>query len=137
MLTDRNSKDKILLVDDDPIVAQSTTLALEINGYIVDQIESGKMAIEIIKNNPTEYKTILLDLMMHDISGHEVLIEIKEIIKQYNISVIVHSGLHSASEQDKVIKLGAKGFISKPYVIKSLLEAVELSMLSKSKTFSS
>lgn len=128
-------KAKILLIDDDPVVAQSTTLALEINGYVVDKTESGRAAIEIIKNNPTKYQTILLDLMMHDVSGHEVLIEIKEIITQYDLSVIVHSGLHSAIEKNKVMKLGAKGFISKPYMIKSLLEAIEYSMVSDPKAF--
>lgn len=123
---------KILLIDDDPIIIQSTIFALQANGYVVDTIKSGKVAVEVIRSNPTEYRIILLDLMMQDISGHQVLIEIKEIIKKYNMSVIVHSGLDSGSEKDKVKRLGAKGFISKPYMIKSLLDIIELSMSTES-----
>lgn len=123
--TDKNSKRKILLVDDDIAVLQSLQLTLELYNYEVYLVENGIEAIQIVNLNPDKYPIILLDLMLPDISGYEVLIALKNIIKKHNISVIVHSGIGNDHEKIKAKNLGAKEFISKPHKIKELLKIIK------------
>lgn len=120
-----SSETNILLIDDDQVVLKATELALQVHGFGTDIIENGADAIKLIQDNPEKYKIILLDLMMNDISGHEVLVRLKETTEKYNITVIVHSGLSSSFEVEKAKHLGAKEFISKPYTINQLIKLLE------------
>jgi len=116
---------KILLIDDDQIVLKATELALRVHGYKADAVENGTDAIKLIQENPEKYKIILLDLMMNDISGYEVLIALKDILEKHNIAVIIHSGISNNFEIEKAKHLGAKEFIPKPYTINQLIALIE------------
>jgi DNA-binding response OmpR family regulator len=106
-------------------VLQATELALQIHGYKVKIVESGNEAVDIVTNDPEKYKIILLDLMMNDISGHDVLVKLEDIITKHDISVIIHSGVGNNFEIEKAKILGAKGFISKPYTVSELIKVIE------------
>lgn len=117
-------KKNILVVDDDIAVLQSLEMALGLSNFNVYTVERGNDAIQIVKNNPGIFSIILLDLMMPDVSGYEVLISLNQIIKEHNIDVIIHSGIGNDQEKITAQKLGAKAFISKPHKITSLLEVI-------------
>ncbi|WP_129408332.1 response regulator [Marinitoga lauensis] len=68
---------KILVVDDDMVIRNVLKKVLEKAKYDVDLAEGGNKAIEMIKN--TEYDVILLDIIMEDLDGIEVLRKAKKI----------------------------------------------------------
>lgn len=120
-----SSEAKILLIDDDQIVLKATELALQVHGYKADVVENGTDAIKLIQENPEQYKIILLDLMMNDISGYEVLITLKDILEKHDIAVVIHSGISNNFEVEKAKHLGAKEFIPKPYTINQLIALIQ------------
>lgn len=115
----------ILLVDDDLTILRSLKLILNLYGYSVETINTGSEAIEIITQNPTRFSLILLDVMMPDMNGYEVLTKLKNLMNKYKISIIVHTGIGNKDEREKVIKLGAKGLLTKPHKIEELIKIIE------------
>ena len=63
---------------------------------------------------------VILDIMMPEINGIEVLKIIKQ--KWPKMKVIMHSGVATPNEKNVVLELGAHAFIAKPYSIGKLLE---------------
>ncbi len=102
----------ILVVDDDPanIRVLSTLLKSE---YKVVVAKSGKSAVEIAKKHTPHL--ILLDIIMPDISGFEVIKQLKSCYQTQSIPVIFITGLNSDSDQEQGLKLGANDYIHKPF----------------------
>jgi len=67
----------VLLADDDPQVATCVKKILTPHGYRVDSVSSGHQALNAIGSAPSRYCVLLLDLMMRDGDGYEVLRELK------------------------------------------------------------
>jgi len=112
---------KLLIVDDENDVCEFTKRFFLRYQIKVSVARSGKEALELIyRDNPD---LILLDLIMKDMSGIDVLKQSKE--NHYQAKVIVVSGLVEKEIIDTVMKLGAVDFINKPY----LLENMEMSVL--------
>lgn len=131
--TDNNLSEKIsrkvqsiVLVDDDQSVLDSTEMMLQTKGYKVKTISSGVAAIEYIKDNANEIDAVLLDIMMPDKSGIEVLEDVHDIIKENNIKIIIQTGVGVIEEyKEKAAEYGVSACCSKPYTIKQLIEALE------------
>lgn len=103
---------KILLVEDDPFIAEIYEKKLETSGFEVLNVISGKAVLNEVKKQ--SFDLILLDLVLPEMSGTEVLRELRH-NKEYDpdIKVVVFSNLSSAEDREEVLKLGADGFISK------------------------
>lgn len=103
---------KILLVEDDPFIAEIYTKKLETSGFEALNVTSGRAVLKELKEQ--NFDLILLDLVLPEMSGTEVLREIRH-NKEYdqNLKVIVFSNLSSPEDREQVLKLGANGFISK------------------------
>ena len=67
---------KFLVVDDEILIRKSLVRAFAASGYECDEAENGMQAIEKIKQN--NYRAILLDVIMPDKNGYEVLLEMKK-----------------------------------------------------------
>lgn len=67
---------KFLVVDDEPLIRRSLVRAFMTKGYECDQAENGKIALELIAKN--NYRAILLDVIMPEKNGYEVLLEMKK-----------------------------------------------------------
>jgi CheY-like chemotaxis protein len=88
---------------------------LKSNKCIILNAFGGKEGLEMLKDNKSDIDLILLDLMMPDIYGLNVLQEIKKNSETKKIPVIIQSASHDKTEHERAIKLGASGFIQKPY----------------------
>ena len=115
---------KILIVDDDPEVKNFLGMFLRLKGYPPARaVEKGLEALEIIRKE--DIKLVLLDIMLPDLSGLEVLRRMKAI--KENISVIMITGYPDEGRAEEAMKNGAYDYIVKPFDLNYL----ELSVLSK------
>lgn len=67
---------KFLIVDDEALIRKSLVRAFKTNGFDCDEAENGKQALELIAAN--NYRAILLDVIMPEKNGYEVLLEMKK-----------------------------------------------------------
>jgi len=119
----------ILIIDDDKDV--NLILAKELGrlGHRVINTYDGIEGLACVhRENPD---MIILDIMMPQKDGYEVLKELKSDQKTKNIPVILLTGLGLDEELSKGISLGAEHYLIKPLKIKLLLQCIETSLASK------
>ena len=115
-------KKKILFIDDDPTILLISEMMLKDLGYDVITADGGGSGIELLKTNDIDL--ILLDLMMANIYGLDVLKYIKEKEEFKNIPVVIQSGIKDSDEINKAYKLGASYVLLKPYNQKDLKDII-------------
>ncbi|MFV9874896.1 MAG: ATP-binding protein [Rickettsiales endosymbiont of Dermacentor nuttalli] len=110
-----NSSSTILIIDDEEACLISMELLLHDTGYNLITAGSGLSGLDYLKHNYDKVNLILLDLMMPDMYGINVLIEIKQNSYTKNIPVIVQTGIYDQREIEKAFSLGIVSYIKKPY----------------------
>ena len=110
-------KGRILVVDDEGDIRESLETLLSIEGYHVDLAKNGAEGIQKAENG--KYDLVLLDLMMPDRSGMEVLREIRERDSETPIFMITAYG--SVEVAVNALKTGANDYFSKPWDNEKLL----------------
>ena len=114
---------KVLVIDDEPAIAQLIKLELESHGYSVDVALSGTKGIEkIIQNKPD---IICLDIMMPNMNGFQVLEVLNANNELRKIPVIMVSVAAGDVEKERAKKFGVDDFILKPIDFEKLLKTVE------------
>jgi adenylate cyclase len=104
----------ILLVDDNDNNLFTLSHRLQKEGYqTIQTVASGKEALDKINSEP--FDLVLLDLMMPDITGKDVLTSIKSNPKTQKIMVLMISGDDRIESAIECIKLGAEDFLQKPF----------------------
>ena len=111
--------DKILIVEDEISIARMTKLCLTKNGYRCDIATNGMTAAKKIEE--TVYDLVLLDIMLPDIDGYDLL----EYIKQFQTPVIFVTARASVPDRVKGLRLGAEDYLTKPFDLDELLARVE------------
>ncbi len=103
---------KILLVEDDPFIAEIYKKKFETSGFEVVNVASGKEVLKVVKEQV--FDLLLLDLVIPEMSGTEVLRELRQ-NPEYNkdLKIVIFSNLSSTEDREEALKLGANGFISK------------------------
>lgn len=106
---------RVLVVEDDPDLQDVLTTALRQAGYAVDAASDGREGL--VKARSWTYDAILLDLMMPQMNGFEVL---RELRKHFTTPVLILTARDSI--QDRVVGLdqGADDYLVKPFEIKEL-----------------
>lgn len=111
------TKDKILVIDDQPSVRFGLRKLLEGEGYRVLEAETGAQALPIVTENAPEL--ILLDLRLPDIDGMDLLTKIKEI--DDDVPVIILTAHGTIETAIVALKKGAENFFTKPFDAESIL----------------
>ena len=111
----------ILIVDDDADIRCLMKTCLEKDYYILEA-SNGIEAIKVLfeRNEQKEDKPvnlIILDVMMPDMDGYEVIKNLKQDKATKNIPVVFFSAKTQKKEIEKGLSLGAKGYLSKPFNI--------------------
>ena len=109
---DTSSK-KILIVDDNNLNIKVTTKMLKDLKYQVDDCTSGKVCLEKIKNG-NKYDVILMDIMMPEMSGEEVLKELKK-DSDFITPVVALTADALSGCEEKYKSLGFSEYLSKPF----------------------
>ena len=107
---------KILIVEDDADLREITTRSLEKERYVVSQAPDYKTALRKIEDY--DYHCILLDIMLPDGSGLDLLEELHALGKRTN--VIILSAKDSLEDKVKGLDLGADDYLPKPYHLAEL-----------------
>jgi len=102
------TKKRILIVDDEPAIGNFLRIKLRLSGYDVITTTSGAEAVEIVRTQ--EPDVILLDVLMPDVTGMDVLERIRAFSK---VPVIIFTGRSEIAQI--ATKLGAIDYISKPF----------------------
>jgi excisionase family DNA binding protein len=110
----------VLLVDDDEKVRELVRVNLEFEGYVVREAgsaEEGMTAIEDAKPD-----LVLLDVMMPQVDGWEMLRRVQERYGAGAIPVVMFSGKVDEEAQQEANAIGAQGFIGKPFDLQQLID---------------
>ena len=111
-----NSKNHILIVDDDDRIRNLLKDYLSENSYIVSTAENADQAKE--KLNYLKFDIIILDVMMPGQNGYELT---KEIKKQIKVPIILLTAKGEVESRIKGLELGADDYIGKPFEPKELV----------------
>ena len=112
---------RILLIEDDSATAQSIQLMLKSEGYICDTTDLGEDGLEIGKLY--DYDIVILDLMLPDIDGYEVVRRLRE--ARVETPIMLLSGLSEAENKIKGLGIGADDYLTKPFDKRELIARVQ------------
>lgn len=112
---------RVLLVEDDNTYADSIELMLKSEGMVIDTTDLGEDGLEIGKLY--DYDIILLDLMLPDIDGYEVLRRLRD--ARVDTPVLILSGLTETEDKVKGLGFGADDYLTKPFDKVELLARIQ------------
>ena len=102
----------ILIVDDDRQARLKLARILEGKGYHVSEVDGGRAALETLAHEP--FDLVLLDILMPEVDGIEVLKTLQADTRLSVIPVIVVSAVDDPQGIEKFKQLGARGYLTKP-----------------------
>ena len=114
---------KLLIVDDEPSIVMSLEYLFKKENYEVFIARDGTEAIEIAENSNIDI--ILLDIMMPNVDGYQVLKYLKSNTNLKNIKVIFLSAKNKIVDIELGLQLGADKYIAKPFSTKKLVKEVK------------
>lgn len=115
---------KILIVDDEPNIVMSLEYIFKKENFKVFIARDGAEAIEIVENDIPDI--MILDIMMPNVDGFQVLKYLKSHEDLSEIKVIFLSAKNKTSDIELGLQLGADKYVSKPFSIKKLVKEVKL-----------
>ncbi len=119
--------ENILVVDDDYANLQAIINLLKMEKYSITAVNSGQKALEEISKCP-DIALVILDIMMPDISGYEVLTKIRQRFSLFELPVLMLTAKNRIADIVMSLENGANDFVGKPF------EAEELKMRVKTLT---
>ena len=114
---------RVLVVDDEKMIVKGLKFSLMQDYSVVDCAYDGEEALEYAKNN--EYDIILLDIMLPDIDGMEILSRIKNVPETKRIPVIMVTAKTTEIDKVKGLDTGADDYITKPFGVMELISRVK------------
>lgn len=112
---------RVLLVEDDSSTAKSIELMLKSEGYVIDTTDLGEDGLEIGKLY--DYDIIILDLMLPDMDGYEVLKALRA--AKVETPILILSGLTELDNKIKGLGFGADDYLTKPFDKRELVARIQ------------
>jgi two-component system cell cycle response regulator CtrA len=112
---------RVLLVEDDTSLAKSIEMKLKSEGFICDTTDLGEDGLEIGKLY--DYDIIVLDLMLPDIDGYEVLRRLRS--ARVKTPILILSGLAEPDNKVKGLGFGADDYLTKPFNKEELIARIQ------------
>lgn len=116
------SRGYVLVVDDDPLLAEAAMAVLRRQDYETCAVENGRRALRAIGERVPD--VILLDAMMPGLDGFEVLKTLKANPVLMQIPVLMMTARRAQNDVMRAKQLGAHGYIAKPFEPDDLLQRV-------------
>lgn len=117
-----NMGKRILVIDDEPAIHRLVKIILEQEGFQVEGMEERAEARRSVKLGKPD--VIILDLMMPEVDGFEILKMLKEDDETREIPVIILTVRILSEDREKALSMGADLYMTKPFEPSQLVEAV-------------
>lgn len=114
--------ERILLVDDDKIIAALGERFLSSAGYHVTTMTDSSEALELFNRNPNSFDLVVSDQTMPKMNGHELIIEMRKI--KPNLLSIICTGYSSKISENEIEEYQIKALLDKPFTQHKLLQVV-------------
>jgi DNA-binding NtrC family response regulator len=124
----RRSKTRILVVDDEPQVAETLLDILVHEGLQVEVAENGRQALDLLMNGH-RFDLIITDMKMPEMDGLELLRHVRQL--KENLPVIVLTGYATVENGLEAIREGVFNYISKPFSVRLLMNVVHEALKDK------
>jgi two-component system, cell cycle response regulator CtrA len=111
---------RVLVVEDDVVTAARIEIVLQGEDFICDLAHRGEVGVQYGKLH--SYDIILLDLMLPDMHGYDVLQQLRE--AGINTPVLILSGLGELDDKIKGLSFGADDFLTKPFEHRELIARI-------------
>jgi DNA-binding response OmpR family regulator len=105
------AKSKIAIIEDDQAISQMYRIKFESEGYIVETAENGVLGLELAEKMKPDI--ILLDLMMPEMNGDEMLAKLRKTSWGKNIKVVILTNVGEQEIPEPVKEMGVSAFILK------------------------
>ena len=120
--TTPKGNERILLVDDEPIVVEVTRRRLELLGYRVTSFLQSDEALESFRSDPEAFDCVITDQTMPKLTGEQLARAVLDM--RPGIPVILCTGYSAVINEDKARKMGIRAFLMKPFNHQDLAESV-------------
>ena len=115
------ARERVLVADDEPAILEVCLRVLQRRGYEVTGVSNGRRALAQFASG--SYDLVLTDIKMPDLDGLELLRKVKE--SHPDTPVVLITGYGNLETAMQAVRLGAGGFLLKPFHASELLHAVE------------
>lgn len=116
------SRARILIVEDEPNIAESLSFILMRADFEVDAVADGAEALDRLRRQP--FGALILDIMLPGMNGFEILRAVRADRATATLPVIVLSAKGQASDRRTAEAIGASAFITKPFSNAEIVERV-------------
>ena len=114
---------RILIVEDEEKIARFVTLELEHEGYQVEHAVDGRTAVDLALER--DYDLILLDVLLPQLNGMEVL---RRIRKRKDVPVIMVTARDAVMDKVAGLDAGADDYLTKPFAIEELFARIRVAL---------
>ena len=108
---------RVLVIDDEPPIRKLLRVGLSAHGYQIMEASSGKMALELLGEQPPDL--IILDLGLPDMQGHELLRMMRA--RNDSVPIVVLSSRDDEAGKVQALDSGADDYVTKPFGMDELL----------------
>jgi|GEM_PF-2102484 PAS domain S-box-containing protein len=115
--------EKILLVDDEPLITSVGVELLSEMGYHAQAVNHPRQALKLFEENPQAFDLIITDLTMPEMNGIEMVKKLRAV--KVMVPVILISGYNERIKKDEAAAVGIKSILSKPCPAQTLIETVK------------
>jgi len=112
----------ILIVDDDEITSKLIEKRLIKRGFQAISVHCAQDCLKLVESDPKKIDLILLDIIMPDMTGLEVMAEIRKTHSRVDLPIIMTTSMKETSDIVSALKLGANDYVMKPINV-DILEA--------------
>jgi DNA-binding response OmpR family regulator len=114
---------RILLIEDFAVIRRLIEVAIDPLHHHMTQVATGEQAMDLLETE--DFDLILLDIGLPGIDGWEVLERMRASSKTASVPVLVVTAHGDQADEDLAFRLGANGFIAKPFRPDLLMSEVE------------
>jgi len=129
-----DTKPRILIVEDHPLIAELVETRLRVEGMRPVHCPGGREALALLDHE--EFDLVVLDIMMPEVDGYEVLQKIRGTPATAALPVIFLSAKSSPADIEKGVLLGANHYITKPFSGQDLVRKIRLCLAEHAATVS-